>query len=90
MKRWDIKKVEFEPGIWEEIERFVGNHPQYRKMIQERINDLMEFPDLFWQSAHIRDENHGYFLTRNQQIELAGKVYRKESLIRVTHFSFHT
>lgn len=89
MKKWNITRIEFESGVWKEIQDFVARHPQYKKMIEDRLNDLLDFPDLFWQSAHIVDENHGYFLTKNQKIELAGKIDRQKALALVTHFSFH-
>ena len=88
MKTWGINNLEFDPAVWTQIKAFVEKHPELEALLQERLNDLLEFPDLFWQTARIVDAEHGYFVTRNQQIELAGKVYRSKSLALVTHFSF--
>jgi hypothetical protein len=89
MKNWNLKEIEFEDGVWDAIAAFLKDNPKYKKMLEERINDLLNFPDLAWQSAHGANESEGYFTTRNQQIHLAGKAYRKKGLIVITHFSFH-
>jgi hypothetical protein len=89
MERWDLKIVDFEPGVMEKIKDFAKDNPQYAKQIDARINDLLNFPDLIWQSTAIKSKDIGHFFTRNQQIELGGKVYRKEGRVLVSHFSFH-
>jgi hypothetical protein len=89
MAKWNLKDVEFEDGVWDTIEAFLKDNPKYKKILEDRINDLLNFPELFWQSAHVENENEGYFTTKNQQINLAGKVYKKKGLIVISHFSFH-
>lgn len=88
MKKWDIHHLEFDPAVWGEMQAFVRKHPEYEEMLKERLDDLLEFPDLFWQEAYLLDENVGYFVTRHQQIELSGKVDRSKGRVLVTHFSF--
>ncbi len=65
----------------------MAEYPQYEGMLQARIDDLIRFPELLWQEAHIVDEDTGYFVTHNQRLELAGKVYRGKGLVLITHFS---
>jgi hypothetical protein len=89
MKNWKIENIEFEPEAVKTLKEFVSKNPNYKKLIDARINDLLNFPDLIWQSAFIESGAEGYFLTKNQQIELAGKAYQDKRLILVTHFSFH-
>ncbi len=89
MKKWTIRTIEFEPAVREQLKDFAAENPGYKKLLEARINDLLNFPDLVWQSAFLENDNVGYFLTKNQQIELAGKAYKDQSLILITHFSFH-
>lgn len=89
MPNWNLREVEFEAGVWDAMEAFLKGNPKYKKMLEERINGLLNFPDLVWQSAHVENESEGYFTTRHQQINLAGKAYKEKRLIVVTHFSFH-
>jgi hypothetical protein len=89
VKKWGIKHIEFEPEVRIELKDFVEKNPAYKKLLDDRLNDLMNFPELVWQSAFIESEDVGYFLTRNQQIELAGKAYKAKHLVLITHFSFH-
>ncbi len=89
MERWDLKIIDFEPGVMESIKAFTKDNQQYAKQIDDRINDLLNFPDLIWQSTAFKSKDIGHFFTRNQQIELGGKVYRKEGRVLVSYFSFH-
>ncbi|HTA76618.1 MAG TPA: hypothetical protein VK791_05635 [bacterium] len=89
MSKWSLKEIEFEEGVHNAMKAFLKENPRYKKILEERINDLLNFPELFWQSAHVENENEGYFATKNQQINLAGKAYKKKGLIVITHFSFH-
>ena len=90
MESWRLRSVEFEPGVWEEVLRFLEVYPQYEGMLRARIDDLIRFPELIWQEAHIVDGDTGYFITRNQRLELAGKVYRRKGLALITHFSYRS
>ncbi len=89
MKHWKIKTIEFEAGARLLLNDFLAKNPTYGKMVDERVDDLLNYPDLMWQSAHLVDGDFGYFVTRNQQLDLAGKVYRARHLALVTHFVFH-
>ena len=89
MKNWKIENIEFEPEAARVLKEFISKNPTYKRLIETRINDLLNFPDLAWQSAFIESETEGYFLTKNQQIELAGKAYKDKGRILITHFSFH-
>jgi hypothetical protein len=90
MKSWDLETVEFAEGVYVAMETFLAKNPRYQKVLEDRINDLLNFPDLVWQSAHMENENEGYFVTTNQQINLAGKAFRNKKLILITYFSFHS
>jgi hypothetical protein len=89
MKNWGIESIEFEPEAAKAIKAFAEVNPTYKKQIEDRVNDLLNFPELVWQSAFVKGGKEGYFLTKNQQIELAGKVYKDRRLVLITHFSFH-
>ena len=90
MEKWNIKRIEFAPGVKEKIDFFVDEqHPELKKMVEDRIKDLLNYPDLLWQIVEMEDRVNGRFITKNQQIELAGKVSRKKSLAVITHFGFH-
>jgi hypothetical protein len=89
MKKWTIQTIEFEPAVRDQLKDFAVKNPAYKKLLEIRLNDLLNFPDLVWQSAFLENDNVGHFLTNNQQIELAGKAYKDKALILITHFSFH-
>lgn len=91
MKKWDIKDIAFDPTVEKALRVFLRGNPTYKKMLDARINDLLNFPELVWASALIDDEdsNEAEFVTHNQQIDLAGKVYRKSGLVYITYFAFH-
>ena len=90
MEKWNIKRIEFASGVKEKIDFFVDEqHPELKEMVEGRIKDLLNYPDLLWQIVEMEDRENGRFITKNQQIELAGKVSRKESLAVITHFGFH-
>jgi hypothetical protein len=89
MPKWNLKGIEFEGGVHNAIKAFLKDNPKYKKMLEDRINDLLNFPDLFWQSANVENQNEGYFTTKNQQINLAGKAYKNKGLVVITHFNFH-
>jgi len=91
MEPWDIQHIEFDPAVWDAIELFLDVNPNYESMVTERINDLRNFPDLIWASAVIDPltPNEATFVTNNQQLDLAGKVYRLTHTALIAHFSFH-
>ncbi len=91
MEKWNLKKIDFEPEVELVLLEFIKKHQTYKKMLDARINDLLNFPDLVWASAVFddNDSNTAEFITYHQQIDLAGKVYRKNGLIYITHFEFH-
>ena len=51
MEKWNLKEVKFEEGVYEAVEAFLEVNPGYKKMLEDRINDLLNFPDLVWQAA---------------------------------------
>jgi hypothetical protein len=89
--KWNITKIKFAPGVEEQINFFLSDdeYPEFRKMVGDRIDDILNYPDLFWQVAVIDDANNGHFYTKHQQIELAGQVNRKAGVAVITHFGFH-
>jgi hypothetical protein len=89
VRKWEIKNIEFEPEVRHKLKEFAEKNPTYKKQLEDRLNDLMNFPELVWQSTFIESEDIGHFLTKNQQIELAGKAYKDKHLVLITHFSFH-
>jgi hypothetical protein len=89
VEKWSIEAIDFEPHAKKAMAVFLIKNPSYKKMVENRINDLLHFPDLVWQSVFMESENVGNFRTINQQIELAGKAYETRRLIVVTHFAFH-
>lgn len=89
MERWKVESIDFEPHAQKAMAAFLEKNPTYKKMVQDRINDLLNFPELVWYSVFIETEVTGDFYTKGQQIELAGKAYKVEKRIVVTHFSYH-
>ena len=91
MEKWKLTFIDFEPETEKALEDFIKDHSEYKKMLDDRINDLLNFPDLVWASAVFdrKNSNFGEFVTYHQQIDLAGKVYRKTGVIYITHFEFH-
>ena len=91
MGKWGLRNIEFEPETEKALKEFIKDNPVYKEMLDSRINDLLNFPELVWASAVFdrKDSNLGEFVTYHQQIDLAGKVYRKTGVIYITHFEFH-
>lgn len=89
MEKWKITVIEFESHARQALAEFIEKYPAYEKMIEARINDLLNYPDLTWQTVFIESETIGVFYTKNQQIELAGKAYKIQKRVTITHFSFH-
>ncbi len=91
MGKWGLTKIDFDPETEKALKEFIKDHSDYKKMLDARINDLLNFPELVWASAVFdkKDSNVGEFITYHQQIDLAGKVYRKTGVIYITHFEFH-
>src|SRR5271157_4118295 len=91
MEKWGLRCIEFEPETEKALKEFIKDHSEFKKMLDARINDLLNFPELVWASAVFdrKDSNVGEFVTYHQQIDLAGKVYRKTGVIYITHFEFH-
>ncbi len=91
MEKWNIKSIDFDDEVKISIRKFIKDNPTFKKMLDERINDLINFPELFWASAVLDKENPDFaeFVTYHQQIDLAGYAKRKEGLAVVTHFEFH-
>lgn len=91
MKKWNLKKIDFELEVEKALRLFITKNPTYKRMLEERINDLLNFPDLIWATAVFdkAESEQGEFVTFHQQIDLAGVVYRKTGVIYITHFEFH-
>ncbi len=49
-------------------------------MLDSRINDFLNFPELVWASAVFdrKDSNVGDFVTCHEQIDLAGRIANKQ------------
>ena len=91
MEKWHIKAIDFDPATGKALLAFLEDNPTYKKMVDARIGDLLNFPDLAWASSITdrEDSNRAEFVTYHQQIDLAGKVYRKSGVVYITHFEFH-
>lgn len=91
MEKWKIQFIDLDPDVERTIRRFIAANPVYGKMLEERINDLLNFPELVWATAVFDqiDSNEGEFITQHQQMVLAGKVYRRSKTAYITYFSFH-
>lgn len=91
MKKWNIQSIDFDPETGKVLQEFIKKNPTYKKMLDARIKDLLNFPELIWATAVFDqfDSNEGEFVTCHQQMDLAGKVYRKSRIVYITHFEFH-
>ncbi len=91
MGKWRIRFIDFDPEVEAALRDFIGKNPVYKRILDARLNDLLNFPELIWATAVFdqADSNEGEFVTKHQQMELAGKVYRRSRTVYITHFSFH-
>jgi hypothetical protein len=87
---WNIIEVIIHPDLQPAIELFQDEHKDLVKLLEKRINDLMNYPELVWATA-VFDSPHsktGEFITKGQKIDLAGTA-RKNGPVTITFFEFH-
>ena len=91
MEKWKIHSIDFDDDTKKAIKVFTKNHSTFKKMLDDRISDLLNFPELFWASPVFDQEDSDFaeFVTYHQQIDLAGYVRRGKGIATITHFEFH-
>jgi hypothetical protein len=91
MGSWTIRFIDFEPDAEKAMKEFIKKNSKYKKMLEDRINDLLNFPELVWASALFdkEDSDLAEFVTYHQQLDLAGYAKRGEGKVVITHFEFH-
>ena len=89
--KWKINDIELTPDVATAIDAFVDEHPKYADILDDRINDLLNFPELLWASAVLDKKNpdRATFVTNHQQIDLAGTANRSTGKVVITYFAFH-
>ncbi len=89
--KWKIIDIELTPEVATAIDAFVDEHPKYADILDERINDLLNFPELFWASAVLdkKSQDRAIFVTNHQQIDLAGTANKLTGKVIITYFAFH-
>ena len=90
MENWKITNIIIHPDVLAALELFRDEHKGLGPLLDKRINDLLNYPELVWATAVFdgADSTFGEFITRGQKIDLAGTA-QKNGPATITFFEYH-
>jgi len=86
MSQW---KIEISEEVQVAMQRAISRRPDLEKLVNQRIQALLDFPPSRWFRIASRPSQAGFYPEPGQKVRLTGWVDFQRHLIQITRFSFH-